>query len=327
MTMSNAQVTESLELFDIRPGLKVRMQVLRDLLPDTRTALFFGKAYKLDYVALSNLLRTLFHTTPIQALLAEGDYHSMDLQDYIVDVVPPAELQQAGINPGSFTSTEKPELLHELWDQLEVEVAASITELCDTLGSTLTDVVASQGKMLFSAMMEMNRQRAGVIGTYRAQIKHEKQAKNLLIFDVSGSVSEQTARQIVDEVVALAYKANATLAIVSNTCSYWEPGTYSATDIMAAAEFGGTHYEALSDLLCEDWATVITIADYDSSADARRYIGKRATGRIQQVLDISLVSQPTFLSECVGQLADKVTPMLVGNSSYVLGSRYHEYYG
>jgi hypothetical protein len=30
------------------------------------------------------------------------------------------------------------------------------------------------------------------------------------------------------------------------------------------------------------------------------------------------VNQPTFLAQCVGQLADEVRPLLIANSSYVL---------
>ena len=40
------------------------------------------------------------------------------------------------------------------------------------------------------------------------------------------------------------------------------------------------------------------------------------------MLDISLVNRPSFLAECVGLLANKVTPILIGNSQYVTGSRY-----
>src|SRR5690606_18658388 len=97
MTLSAREVQDSLELFEIKPGTKVRVEILRDLLPDPSTALFFGKAYKLDYRQLSDLLYRLFKTTIIQTLLGEGDKHSTSLQDYIIDIVPAPELQAAGI--------------------------------------------------------------------------------------------------------------------------------------------------------------------------------------------------------------------------------------
>jgi hypothetical protein len=56
---------------------------------------------------------------------------------------------------------------------------------------------------------------------------------------------------------------------------------------------------------------VVTIADYDSSWSAREEIKKECTGKIELLLDISLVSRPTFLSEVVGQLATEVRPLLV----------------
>ena len=108
------------------------------------------------------------------------------------------------------------------------------------------------------------------------------------------------------------------MAIVSNNAFAWEPGAYDAEDILHAAEYQGTHYEQLIPLLQEDWGTVVTIADYDSSQWVKREIAQRCTGSVGKVVDISLVNQPTFLAECVGQLADEVQPILIGNSDYVL---------
>ena len=54
----------------------------------------------------------------------------------------------------------------------------------------------------------------------------------------------------------------------------------------------------------------MTIADYDSSYSAKTAIGL-LNGHIDTVLDISLVSCPTFLAECVGQLADETKPLLI----------------
>ena len=41
-------------------------------------------------------------------------------------------------------------------------------------------------------------------------------------------------------------------------------------------------------------------------------------GSIQQVLDISLVNGPTFLAECLGQLAAEVRPLMIASTNYVL---------
>jgi hypothetical protein len=321
MTLSANQVNRSLELFELKSGTKVRMEVLKDLLPDANTALFFGKLYKLDYRQLSHLMRSLFNTTVIQTLLSEGDIHSSSLQDYIIDIVPPAELMSSGIVAAQFISDVDHEFLPELWDMLEVQIADSIQKLVDSLDGVLSVVQGKYGKMLFSTMAVLNKQRQGIIGQFKARIAHPMVPNNLVIFDVSGSVSRATAEKIVDEVVALAYKANASLAIVSDHTYLWDAGTFTRTEVMQAAEFNGTHYETLASVFNRDWATVITIADYDSYGGVPSYLKQHCTGRVQQVLDISLVNRATFLSECIGQLADKVTPLLIGNSDYPLGYR------
>jgi len=132
---------------------------------------------------------------------------------------------------------------------------------------------------------------------------------------VSGSMSEPTVRTIVDDVVGLAYEANAALAIVSNTCTYWDAGAYNTDVVLAAAEYGGTHYEQLAPLFSNglDWDVVITIADYDSSYSSKDVLGQ-CTGRIGELFDISLVQRSTFLAECLGQLADKVRPLMVSST-------------
>lgn len=319
MSLSSSQVTQSLTLIEVKPGNKMQLSVLKDLLPDANTALFFGKAFKLDYRQLSNLLRQLFNTTVVHALLDEGELHSSVLQDYIIDVVPEAERVTAGISASQFVvQGAVPEFLPELWDQLNVQIADSISKLVEALDGALAMVQGKYGTMLFSTLHKLNKQRQGVIGTYEASIKHQATAKNLVIFDVSGSVTPETAGKIIDEVVALAYKANAALAIVSNHTFVWDPGTFTSEDVMAKAEFMGTHYETLASVFNEDWATVITIADYDSCGGVPSYLAAHCNGRVKQVLDISLVDRPTFLSECIGMLADKVTPLLVGNSRTVL---------
>jgi Tfp pilus assembly protein PilP len=66
----------------------------------------------------------------------------------------------------------------------------------------------------------------------------------------------------------------------------------------------------LAPLLERDWGVVVTIADYDSSVSAGQYLGQ-CSGTIDEVLDVSLVDQPTFLAECVGLRAKRVRPILM----------------
>ena len=312
MSLSSRKLTQSLELFEFVPGKKASIGTLQKFLPDTETALFFAKAYKMTYTNLSALLRKLFQSSVLDALMA-GD-HSTELQDYIVDTVPENVYVQ-GKRPGFKPDVPVGEFLPELWKSLEVTVAKSISEVAEKLGGVLESMPSNQGTMLFQHLNRVNKQRP-TIGTYAAGIQHARQGKNLVILDVSGSMSEDTVTQIADDVVALSYSANASMAIVSNTCFAWEPGSYDTADILSAAEYGGTQYEKLVSLLNEDWDTVVTIADYDSSRGAKEAIAK-CTGSVVKVIDISLVDRPTFLAECVGQLADSVEPILIGRERYL----------
>ena len=299
------------DILHLSNGLAVRCQVLKPLLPDIETALFWCKAMHLDYKQVSMLLRRLFNTSVLQALLAEAGEHSEALQDYIVEIVPSQVLEQTTAQGMKFVNAEPPVLLPELFEQATIEVAQSISEVVGKLAGTLNSIKGVYGEMAFRTMAKMNKQRAGVIGSYEAQILHKPKPKTLVIFDVSGSMTERTVKLIVDEVVALAYKANATLVIVSNYAFRWAPGVATSKAVLEAAEYGGTHYEMLYPVLEEDWDVVVTIADYDSSYSAKSVLAS-APGHISQVFDISLVKVPTFLAECVGQRADKVTPLLIG---------------
>ena len=167
--------------------------------------------------------------------------------------------------------------------------------------------------MVFETMAKFNKQRPS-IGMYQASIKHEQVADVLVILDVSGSMREDTIRAIVDDVVGLSWEAKAHLAIVSNNAYVWEPGSYNVDDVLAMAEYGGTQYEMLAPLLDRDWGTVVTIADYDSSMSSQRYLKNNCNSKVGTVLDISLVNQPSFLAECIAQFADKLQPLLIGQS-------------
>lgn len=328
-TMTNSSPTashsleDSLQLIEVKPGVKFSLATLRTLLPDVETILFFGKVYELDAAQLGALLHKVLGTDLAQALFGEGHLHSNELQDYLI-----GEVDEFGNWSGGVVTSAQAgevafapvvpagEILPEVWKQLEVEVASSIKDVAAKLSSVVSRLPGKQGSMVFSSMMTMNAKRP-TLGDYRAKIHHDRQQENLLILDVSGSMTESTVRQIIDDVVALSYTANAHMAIVSNTCTYWEPGTYGVNEVLAACEFGGTHYEELTPLFDRDWGVVITVADYDSSPAAKQAIAP-CTGRIDKVIDISLVNRPTFLAQCVGQLASEVEPILIGSGSYVL---------
>lgn len=283
---------------------------LKKVLPDVESALFFAKLYKFPLEDLADLIALLFESDVITELLS-GE-HSVELQDYIVDVIP-TDVQLGIVYVQKHVDTG---VLAALFEQAEVEIASSIQEVADKLKDTFNLLPSLEGEMVFSTMRTMNANRP-TIGSFKAQIKHPHHKKNLVILDVSGSMTETTIRTIVDDVTALAYKANAALCIVSNTATYWNPGEYSTQAVLDASEFGGTYYEELVPVLKQDWDTVITIADYDSSRSAKKAIRDNAFGTIEKVFDISLVDRPTYLSECVGQLAKEIKPLLIAQESLV----------
>jgi hypothetical protein len=311
------QKTSSLDLslLEVKPSLKFPISTLRAMLPDAETVFFFGKVYELNAQQLSTVLYTVLRSD-LTRELASGA-HSTDLQDYIVDLCE----EIADVEEGDVVfdpDVPHGEVLPEVWRQLEVEVAQSIKDVAAKLNSVVSMLPGKTGEMTFKSMMAMNARRP-TIGDYRAQIHHQRQQKNLLILDVSGSMSEHTVSTIVGDVVALAYEANAYLAIVSNTTTVWEPGNYDVDSVLAKAEFGGTRYETLAPLMDEHWGVVITVADYDSSYGAKEAIDLR-TGSVELVLDVSLVNHPTFLAECIGVKAAEVRPILVAPGPYVLSS-------
>ena len=305
MSQSTSSSSNDMTLFEVKPDIYLSAGTLRRHLPTVELALFFAKVYQLDYTKLGQLLRMLFNTPVVQAL-TEGS-HSVELQDYLVETVPTeilAEMQQ-------FTSEPMPssEVLVQLWKSLEVEVAKSIQEVANKLAGTLHLLPSKEGDMLFASMAKINRLRP-TVGVYGAHIRHAPVPEVLVVLDVSGSMTEETIEAIIGDVVALSYNANASLAVVSNSAFLWAPGGYSVKDVLAKAEYGGTHYEQLKPLFDQSWGTVITIADYDSSPSAMKILAN-CKGHIGQVLDISLVSRTTFLAECVGQLADEVRPLML----------------
>ncbi len=308
-----------LDLVEIKPGVKFSLAVLQDLLPDVETTLFFAKVYELNAQQLGQLLHQVHKSDLTQALFNEGEQHSNELQSYVLDVLDDTGWIADAVDNGTVTFGEAPpaaEILPHVWKDLEVTVAQSIKDVAAKLESVVGLLPSKEGSMVFSSMRKFNAKRP-TIGDFRASISHVRQKENLLILDVSGSVNEHTVRSIVNDVVALSYTASAHMAIVSNTTTYWSPGSYSVDNILEAAQYGGTHYETLAPLFDREWGTVITVADYDSSPAAKSAL-KACVGRIDQVVDISLVNRPTFLAECVGQLAADVKPILIGSGHYVL---------
>ena len=315
--MKNSEIYASTQLIEITPGVRFSLATLKKGLPNIETALFLAKLYKLNASEVSNLLSTVFNENRVvQALTNEGGEHSSDLQDYVLELGYEYLLESGDITFGA--DIPHGEVLPEVWKDLEVTIAKSIQEVAEKLKDVVGALPGKQGEMVFKSMQMVNAKRP-IIGDYKARIHHAPQREALLIQDVSGSMSETTVKTIIEDVVALSYMANAHLAIVSDTSTHWGPGEYSVDAVLKVAEYSGTHYETLAGLLEQDWGVVITIADYDSSPAAKEAIAK-CTGHIQQVLDISLVGRPTYLSEVVGQLADEIKPLLVAQGNLTYGN-------
>lgn len=310
--MTSSELSNAVDLFEVKPGVRFSVATLKDQLTDVESVLFFGKLYDLDYVQLSSLMSKVLKSQLADELF-NGE-HSTELQDYLVDIVP-AYVNVGDVQFGAVAP--KGELLPEVWAALEVEVAQSIKDVAARLSTVTSRLPGKQGSMVFRSMMTLNKQRP-TLGDYKAKIHHDPVKPNLLILDVSGSMSERTVRALVEDVVALSFKANASLAIVSDSTTVWDPGTYTVDSVLQAAEYMGTHYETLAPLMQRDWGVVITVADYDSSPSAFDALAHTCNGSIDKVLDISLVNRPTYLAECVGQFAAEVQPLLVAPSPYVL---------
>ena len=298
------------DIVEIKPGVVFQLTRLKELIPDIETLLFVAKLYKLDPGQTSALVRTVLnHSDVITALLAEGGEHSSELQDYLLELGFEDLIDRGMVKLSTDAPPPKGEILPQVWESLEIEVAEAIEEVVETIGGAIAGMPGKEGRMLFQSLMTVNAKRP-ILGDYRAQVKHRHSPDNLVVFDTSGSMGERTVGLTTGEVVALGYMANAHLAIVSDTCTVWAPGEYSVETVLNAAEYCGTHYETLAPLFDRDWGVVVTIADYDSSPVAKAAF-KDVTGSVEQVLDISLVSRPTFLSEVIGTIAKDVKPLLV----------------
>lgn len=286
---------------------------LKEALPNVEAAVWFAKAMDFTATDRSELLYILFgESDVVRALTREGGEHSTELQDYLLE-----EGYEYLLNEGNVrfsTDVPKGDILPHVWESLTIQIVDSIKEVIDVVGDTIGMMPGKEGEMLIESMMKFNVRRP-VFGDFLAKVKHHHQVPNLVVFDTSGSMTEETVKLIVAEVVALAYKANAHLAIVSDTATVWGPGEYDVDVVLAAAEYCGTHYETLAPLFDSDWGAVVTIADYDSSYAAKGAFAS-ARGRVQEVFDISLVDRPTYLSEVIGTVSAKVTPLMIANDNY-----------
>ena len=307
-TLSALDQRDKLNLIQVKPGLKFSAFALKAALPDIETALFFAKLYKLNPSELARLLQVCFgNIGVVDALTRDDGIHSHELQDYVCELGYEWLIKQGDVD---FVDEPPPgELLPLLWEQLEVDVAKSIKEVADKLVDVVGHMPGKDGEMIFRSLMAVNAKRP-IIGDYRAKVHHAPAPDNLVILDCSGSMSEDTIHTIIEDVMAMSYTANAHLAIVSDTTTTWTPGSYSVDAVLHEAEYGGTHYETLTQVLDQHWGVVVTIADYDSSYRAKEAIAS-CRGHVDLLLDISLVNQPTFLAEVVGQLASEVRPLMV----------------
>ena len=303
-------MTSSRDLFNVNPGLAFTYDFLRRSLVEVKDLLFFCRLYYVSDADRAMLFQLLFPDHEVWAEINAGG-HSTELQDYLEDQASDA----FGDVQGTGAAAQHDEsLLAELLKAAEITIAESISQVADKLGKALGTLPTGEANMVFSTLNVMNTKRNS-IGDYRARIVRDRSKvkhKVLVILDDSGSMTAPTIQTIADDVVNLSYAVNASLVQVSNSARLHSPGLFNTTDVLRAAEYGGTHYETLVPLLNEDWDEVICIADYDSSLYALTAIG-RCKGRIKKVWDVSLVERPTFLSECVAQLADEVQSIVIAS--------------
>ena len=168
--------------------------------------------------------------------------------------------------------------------------------------------------MVFRSMMTVNAKRP-IAGDYKAQIHHAPQRPNLVILDVSGSMTEETiAHHRRGRGGAVVQGERAPGHRVQHHHLLGAGRATTPTGVLAEAEYGGTHYETLAPLLEQDWGVVVTVADYDSSRVGEGGASPVCTGDIELVLDISLVDWPTYLAEWWGSWRTEVKPLLVAET-------------
>lgn len=322
MTVPKLLLNGSTDVTTFANGRAFPTKFLQDALPDVETALFFAKVYDLAPQDVALVLRTCVPSLVVEALTNEADMHSSSLQDYLVEEFQDEngdwhyEAHEFLEQLGGVKAPVQAEILPEVWKNLELTIAESIAKVAETITGTIEHMPGRTGEMVFQTLAKVNKRRP-TIGDYHAGFKHQQIKRVLVVFDVSGSVSSTTVATIVDDVVGLAYEANAALAIVSNSCFWYPAGAFSTSQVLGDAEYGGTHYEQLAPLFNQDWDVVVTIADYDSSPSAASVLA-RCTGKIGQLFDVSLVARSTYLAECLAPLASEVRPLLIASNTAYL---------
>jgi hypothetical protein len=301
---------------EVKPGSIYPVDTLKRIIKTPKWAIRFGALKNLDAVQLSSLLRLLFPGTDlIQALTMEGGRHSGHLQSYIVGLGYENLLFDGEVTLTESTQPEpEDDMLAELLERFEVVIADDIKQVFDELDDVMIHMPGKQGRMEIKRLLKADKRNRKKIGVAETGVSHTHQRENLVIFDDSGSMGEDTVLRLAHAVKALAMEANAHLVLVSNTARHWKPGEFTVDALRMQAEYGGTHYETLAPLMDRNWGVVVTIADWDSSWGAKEAL-EDATGSIELLLDISLVSRPTFLAECLEPLAKETRPLLVAKSS------------
>jgi hypothetical protein len=302
----------SLNIVEVAPGRVFPVKWLRKTLKKPVHAVKFAKVFDLTPVELSSLLRLLFPGVDlVQALTQSAQYHSNELQTYIV-ALGYEHLITDG-EPVSDPDLPDDDTLAELFEQARVVVASSMDEVAEQIDLVMGAMPGKQGRMAVKSVLKANRRALKKLGVDEVQIVHGHHPNNLAVLDCSGSMTEYWVRILAEPVVRMAMEANAHLAIVSSTARVWRPGEYSVESVLDEAEYGGTHYETLAGLFeGKHWGTVVTVADYDSAWGAKEVLAATG-GTIDLLLDISLVQRPTFLAECLEPLAKETRPLLVGN--------------
>lgn len=298
------------------PGLETPAKLfftekfLRQNIKKFELAVFFADLYKLTNRQFSDLLDICGLDRTVWDALVEGG-HSTELQDYGLDL--DEEFDITVLQGTGQVAVKDDVALVALFEAAAVVIADSIQEVADALGNKLGSLPVGEAQMMFSALHSFNVKRNS-IGDFKAGIYRDRskaKSKVLVILDDSGSVTPGTIEAIADDVVQLSYSVNASLAMVSSTTRYFQAGTFNTQDVLAVAEYGGTQYETLAQVLSEDWDEVITIADYDSSPYAEGSLAANASCRIKKIWDIGLENQSSYLAECLSQFAESVSPIVI----------------
>ena len=201
MTESKLLIHSSTEVTTFTSGRAFPTKFLQQALPDVETVLFFAKVYGLAPSDVSLVLHKCVPSETVDALTAQAGDHSMSLQDYLVEefydgsdwVYPDLEFLEA--LPGTKADVNA-EVLPEVWKNLELTIAESIAKVAETIAGTIEHMPGRTGEMVFQTLAKVNARRP-TLGSYEAGFHHKSIKRVLVVFDVSGSMTEPTVRTIV----------------------------------------------------------------------------------------------------------------------------------